>query len=58
MPRTARVAVGDHCYRLINRAIYRAVGFWIGRLDERMAALVGLDAKLRPIGRPPTLMET
>lgn len=57
MPRTALGAVRDYYYHFINRAINRAVVFWIGRLDEQMAAFVNLDAILRPIGRPQTLEE-
>ena len=38
MPRTARAAVGDYCYYVINPGNARAVAFWIGRLDEPMAA--------------------
>ena len=57
LPRTARAAVGDYCYHVINRGNGRAVVFLIGRLDEPMAALLGLDASLRPIGRPQTLVE-
>jgi hypothetical protein len=57
MPRTARAAVGDYCYYVINHGNNRAVVFWIGRLDEPMAALLGLDANLQPIGRPQTLEE-
>ena len=56
-PHTARAAVGDYCYHVINRDNSRAVVFWIGRLDERMAARLGLDASLRPTGRPQTLQE-
>jgi len=58
MPRTARAAVRDYCYRVIDRGNGRAVIFRIGRLDERMAALLDLDASLRPIGRPQKLVET
>jgi hypothetical protein len=57
LPRTARAAVGDYCYYVINPGNNRAVAFGIGRLDEPMAALLGLDASLRPIGRPQTLEE-
>ena len=57
MPRTARAAVGNYCNHVINRGNGRAVVFWIGRLDERMAALLGLDASLRPIGRTQNLVE-
>jgi hypothetical protein len=57
MPRTARAAVGDYCYYVINHGNNRAVVFWIVRLDEPMAALLGLDANLQPIGRPQTLEE-
>ena len=58
MPCTARAAVGDYCSRVIDRGNGRAVIFWIGSLDERMTALLGLDASLRPIGRPQKLVET
>jgi hypothetical protein len=58
MPRTARAAVADYCYHVINRGNGRAVDFWIGKLDERMAALLDLDARLRPIGRQQKLVET
>ncbi len=54
----ARVAVWNYCCRVINRGDGRAVVFRIGRLDERMAALLGLDASFRPIGRPQKLVET
>jgi len=57
MPRTARVAVRVHCYRLIEHGNGRAVVFRVGRLDARMAALLGLEASLRPIGRPQKLVE-
>ena len=57
LPRTARAAVGDYCYYVINPGNTRAVAFWIGRLDKPMAALLGLDASLRPIGRPQTLVK-
>ena len=39
MPRTALAATRDYCYHVINRANTRAVVFWIGRLEERMAAM-------------------
>jgi hypothetical protein len=57
LPRTARAAVGDYCYYVINHGNNRAVAFSIGRLDEPMAALLDLDASLRPIGRPQALEE-
>jgi hypothetical protein len=57
LPRMARAAVGDYCCHAINRGNSRAVVFWIGRLDEPMAALLGLDASLRPIGRPQKLVD-
>lgn len=57
LPCTARAAVEDYCYRVINHGNNRAVVFWIGRLDEPMAALLGLNANLRPISRPQTLEE-
>ena len=50
-------AVGEYFYRVIDRGNGRAVVFLIERLDERIAALVGLDVSLRPIGRPQTLVE-
>jgi hypothetical protein len=57
MPRTARAAVGDYCDYVINHGNKRAVVFWIGKLDEPMAVLLGHDASLRPIGRPQSLVE-
>jgi hypothetical protein len=57
LPRTARAAAGDYCFYVINHGNNRAVAFSNGRLDEPMAALLGLDASLRPIGRPQALEE-
>jgi hypothetical protein len=57
MSRTARAAVGDYCDCVIDRGKGRAMVFRIGILDERMAALLGFDASLRPIGRPQKLVE-
>jgi len=57
MPRTARAALEDYYYRVIDRGNGRAVVFLIERLDERIAALLGLNASLRPIGRPQTLVK-
>lgn len=57
LPRTARAAVRNYSYHVIDRGNGRAVVYWIGRLDERVAALLGLDASLRPISRPQTLEE-
>jgi hypothetical protein len=57
LPRTARAAVRDYCYHVIDRGNDRYCGLLIGRLDERIAALLGLDASLRPIGRLQTLVE-
>jgi hypothetical protein len=52
VPRTARAAVGDYCYYVIDHGNNRALAFSIGRLDDPMTALLGLDASPRPIGRP------
>ncbi len=57
MPRTARAAGGDYCYRVIDRGNGRAVVFRIGGLDERIAALLGLNASLLSIGRPQKLVK-
>ena len=57
LPRTARAAVWYYGRRVISRGNGRAVVFRIGRLDERMAALLGFDASLWPIGRPQKLVE-
>lgn len=57
MPCTARVAGWDYGCRVIDCADGRAMVFWIGRLDERMTALLGLDASLWPIDRPQELVE-
>jgi REP element-mobilizing transposase RayT len=57
MPRTARASVWDYCYHVIDCGNGRAVVFRIGSRDERMAALLDLDASLRPIGRPQKLVE-
>jgi hypothetical protein len=57
LPRTARAALKDYYYCVIDRGNGHTVVFLIERLDERITTLVGLDANLRPIGRPQTLVE-
>jgi hypothetical protein len=57
LPRTARAAVRDYCCHVIDRGNGRPEVIWIGRLDEQIAALLGPDTSLRPIGRPQTLEE-
>jgi REP element-mobilizing transposase RayT len=52
MPRTARAVVGGYFYHVINRGNGRAEVF-----VTRTAALLGLDASHRPIGRPEKLVE-
>ena len=57
LPRTARAALEDYYYRIIDRNNSHAVVFLIERLDERIALLLGLDTNLQPISRPQTLVE-